>query len=80
LIKNISLLFLGPQRTSKLQEKPSALKNKHPTLQNMKFLDFFLMIFALLDPDPAEPKSVRKNTAEGGTWYLFLYHIQAASV
>jgi hypothetical protein len=43
------------QRTSKLQEKPSALKREHPALQNMKFLDFFLflwVIFALLDPDP----------------------------
>jgi hypothetical protein len=38
-----------------LQKKPSALKREHPTLQNMKFLNFFLLlwvIFALLDPDP----------------------------
>jgi hypothetical protein len=38
--------------TSKLQEKPSALKREHPALQNMKFLDFFIflwVIFALLD-------------------------------
>ncbi len=26
---------------SKLQEKPSALKKEHPTLQTMKFLNFF---------------------------------------
>jgi hypothetical protein len=41
--------------TSKLQKKPSALKREHPALQNMKFLNFFLLlwvIFALLDPDP----------------------------
>ncbi len=40
---------------SKLQKKPSALKRGHPTLQNMKFYKFFLLlwvIFALLDPDP----------------------------
>jgi hypothetical protein len=40
---------------SKLQKKPSALKRGHPTLQNMNFDTFFLLlwvIFALLDPDP----------------------------
>ena len=40
---------------SKLQKKPSAPKKEHPTLQNMTFLNFFLLlwvIFALLDPDP----------------------------
>ncbi len=34
--------------------KPSALKREHPALQNMKFLNFILFlwaIFALLDPD-----------------------------
>jgi hypothetical protein len=39
---------------SKLQ-KPSALKRGHPTLQNMNFDKFFLLlwvIFGLLDPDP----------------------------
>ncbi len=39
-------------RTSRLQEKPSALKREHPALQNMKFMYFFLflgVIFALLD-------------------------------
>ncbi len=39
---------------SKLQKKPSALKRGHPTLQNMNFYKFFLLlwvIFALLDPD-----------------------------
>jgi hypothetical protein len=45
------------KRTSKLQKNPSALKREHPELQNMKFLNFFLLfIFALLnpntDPDP----------------------------
>jgi hypothetical protein len=40
---------------SKLQKKPSALKRGHPTLQNMNFYKFFLLLwvtFALLDPDP----------------------------
>jgi hypothetical protein len=39
-------------RTSKLQEKPSALKREHLALQNMKFLNLFsfLVIFALLHP------------------------------
>jgi hypothetical protein len=43
------------ERTSKLQKKPSALKREHPALQNIKFLDFILLlwvIFALLDLDP----------------------------
>jgi hypothetical protein len=38
-----------------LQKKPSALKREHPALKNMKFLNFFLLlwdIFALLDRDP----------------------------
>ncbi len=44
-----------PLRTSKLQKKLSALKKGHTTLQNMNFLNFFLLlrvIFALLDPEP----------------------------
>jgi hypothetical protein len=41
---------------SKLLKKPSALKREHPAPQNLKFLNFFLIlgiIFALLDPDLA---------------------------
>ncbi len=33
-----------------LQDKPSALKGKHPALQTMKFM--FVGHFSLLDPDP----------------------------
>jgi hypothetical protein len=36
------------------QQKPSALKRKHPTLPKMKFINFFLcwwVIFAYLNPD-----------------------------
>jgi len=32
--------------------KPSALKREHPALQNMKFFSTFVVIFALLDPNP----------------------------
>jgi hypothetical protein len=40
-MKNCNLHFTRPpKRTSKIQEKPSALKRKHRALQNMK-LDFF---------------------------------------
>jgi hypothetical protein len=38
-----------------VKEKAFSLKREHPALQNMKFLKFFLLlwaIFALLDPDP----------------------------
>jgi hypothetical protein len=44
LIINCNLLM------SNLQEKPSALKRKHPALQKMKFI-FSTFVFALLDPD-----------------------------
>jgi hypothetical protein len=54
-IKNCNLLIpKTPERTSKLQENPSALKREYPALQNMKFLNFFLflwVIFALHRPD-----------------------------
>jgi hypothetical protein len=55
-IKNYNLpIPRSPERTYKLQKKPSALKRERPALQNMKFLNFFLLlwvIFALLDLDP----------------------------
>ncbi len=53
-IKNYNFPFLDLQRTSKLQKKPSAVKREHRAFQNMKFLNFFLLVsdFALLDPDP----------------------------
>jgi hypothetical protein len=41
-IKNCYLLIPRPPfRTAKLQEKPLALKRKHPALQKMKFFLFF---------------------------------------
>ncbi len=33
---------------SKLQEKPSALKREHPTLQKSKFIIFFLCLWVIL--------------------------------
>ncbi len=56
---------------SKLQKKPSALKRGHPTLQNMNFYNFFLLlwvIFALLDPDPdSESGSGSTGLIESGS-------------
>jgi hypothetical protein len=49
--------------------KPSALKRGHPTLQNMNFYKFFLLlwvIFALLDPDP-DSESGSKAPIESGS-------------
>jgi hypothetical protein len=55
-IKNYNLpIPRPPERTFKLQKKPSALKREHPALQNMKFQKKILIlwfIFALLDLDP----------------------------
>jgi hypothetical protein len=68
-IKNYNLPIPRPQeRTSKLQKKPSALKREHPALQNMKFLNFFLLlsvIFDLLDPD-SEYGSGSADLSESG--------------
>ncbi len=35
---------MPPYRTSKLHEKPSALKREHPALQNVKFLKNFIFV------------------------------------
>jgi hypothetical protein len=53
--KNLIFFKIKNKRRPKLQETPSAQKREHPTLQNIKFLNFFLflwVIFALQDPDP----------------------------
>ncbi len=56
-IKNYNLPI--PRQASiedvQVPRKPSALKREHLALQNMQFLNFFLLLwltFALLDPDP----------------------------
>jgi hypothetical protein len=56
---------------SKLQKKPSALNRGHPTLQNMNFYKFFILlwvIFALLDPDP-DPDSEHGSGSTGPIEY-----------
>jgi hypothetical protein len=49
-------LFLGLHKgRPSYREKPSALKMENPAIQNMKFLNFFLILginSGLLDPDP----------------------------
>jgi hypothetical protein len=59
-------------------EKPSALKREHPTLQNVKFLHFFLflwVIFALLDPGPADKKINADSCGPGSTTLVqILFH------
>jgi hypothetical protein len=56
---------------SKLQKKPSALERERPALQNMKFLNFFLLlwvIFAVLDPDPMTRLSPDPQPWPPGGW------------
>ncbi len=55
--KNFNLFIPRyPWRTFKLQETPSALRKDNPALQTKKMLYFLLLfvIFALLDPEPAD--------------------------
>ncbi len=54
LNQNCNLLI---PRTSKLPEKPSALKIEPPALQKTKYYCFlfFWVILAVLDPDPGTP-------------------------
>jgi hypothetical protein len=73
LIKKLHIyLALGLKDVkATVQEKPSGLKRKHPPLENISFLNFYILwvLFALLDPDPSphslcesgsfRPKSVR---------------------
>jgi hypothetical protein len=46
------LITRAPRRTSKLQEKPSALKREHPALQNFSSLFSILWVICVLDPNP----------------------------
>ncbi len=60
LIKNYNLpIPRPPYRTSKLQKKPSALKRKHPALQNMKFLNFFYFCGSFLPSWIHDPLRIR---------------------
>jgi hypothetical protein len=73
LIKNCNLLIpRPPQRTPKLQEKPSALKREHLAVQKMKIVSFFLFfgaIFALLDPDPDPAAQINADPCGSGSGY-----------
>jgi hypothetical protein len=53
---------------SKLQKKPAAHKKNHPTLQNLNFKIFLLLlwvIFALLDPDPDSGSGFNRVSGTG---------------
>jgi hypothetical protein len=61
---------MPPERKSKLKKKPSALKRKHPALQNMKFKKNSTGVgcLVLLDPDP-----IRISSGSGSeTLLLFI--------
>jgi hypothetical protein len=76
-IKNANFLSLG-LGTSKLQEKPSALKREHPALQNMKFILLFLflrVLIAFLDQntvDQNKGKSMRSWIHNIGYRHIFI--------
>jgi hypothetical protein len=65
-----------PKRTYKLQKKPSALKRENPSLQNMKFFNFFLLlwvIFALPNLDPnSESAETRIQLGSGSATLLLI--------
>jgi hypothetical protein len=43
---------------------PSAVKIKHPALQKIKFIVFFVDLFALLDPDPDCESEIRIHNTD----------------
>ncbi len=55
-----------PLRTSKLKEKPSALKREHPALQKIKFINFFLFLWVIFCP-PGSGSGLR-NRIQGPQW------------
>ncbi len=66
---------MPPQMMSKVQKKPAALKREHLELQNMKFLNFFLLlwvILALLDPDPEYGSGANSYSDPQPCFYDFL--------
>jgi hypothetical protein len=69
LIKNCNLLI---PRAPKLQEKPSALKRKHPAPQNMKFLMFYFYFRVIFCPPRSGFKSGSTNLTESGSVTLEL--------
>jgi hypothetical protein len=72
-IKNLNLLILRPSyRTSKLQEKPSALKRDHPALQKMKLINCFLFIGSFYPPGSGS--STLDNTVVWSLFFLASFH------
>jgi hypothetical protein len=68
--KNCNLLIpRPPERTPKLQEKPSAVKREHPVLKNMNsgFFSIWWVIFALLDPDPDPTTQINGDPCGSGS-------------
>ncbi len=68
-----NLLIPRPSwRTSKLQEKSSALKREHPELENLKFLPFFIYVGHFCPPRSvsSRPKSMRIHSdPDPKHWY-----------
>jgi hypothetical protein len=55
---------------------PTALKREHPAIQNIKFLNFFLLlwvIFALLDLDPDPATQINADPCGSGSATLQKY-------
>jgi hypothetical protein len=67
MIKNCNLLILRPpERTSKLQEKPSALKREHQALKKIKNINFF-QFFGIANLDSVQrPIEFRSTTLHRG--------------
>jgi hypothetical protein len=73
-IKNYNIpIPRPPLRTSNILKKPSALKRGHPTLQNMEFFNFFLLLWVRIpNPDPLtllnpDPIRIRIRNPENKT-------------
>jgi hypothetical protein len=82
LVKNGNLLITKPpQRTPKLEEKPSALQMVHLALENMKnlyFLSFVWIIFPLLDLDPTTQVNADPDPKPGEKRYGMLHVLSTA--
>jgi hypothetical protein len=48
---------------SKLEKMPLALKREHPTLKNMKFLNFFYFCGSLLPPGSGTTDQIESGSA-----------------
>ncbi len=74
LLKTTIYLSLGFHK-GRPSYKRSFIKREHPAIQNMKFLNFVLLlwvIFALLDPDPDSEYGSRSTDNPGSVFGKFL--------